>query len=117
MGRIIIEIDQEELKEIVQEAVRNVLQGFAVNSNNDSTEDELLNVEEACAFLKMKKATLYQKTHKREIPFMKKGKPLFFSKKDLIEWRLSGKKETIEEAVLRAELEEEHMKIKNQKKR
>jgi len=105
MGRIIIEIDQEELKELVQEALRKVLQDFSGPTNNSSADEVLLNVDEACAFLKMKKATLYQKTHKREIPFVKKGKPLFFSKKDLIEWRLSGKIETMEESLLRAELE------------
>lgn len=112
MGRIIIEIDQEELKEIVEEAVRKVMQNFASPMNNNSDEEHLLTIDEACAFLKMKKATLYQKTHKREIPFVKKGKPLFFSRQDLIQWRLSGKKETIEESLIRAEMEAEVSKHK-----
>jgi excisionase family DNA binding protein len=45
---------------------------------------EFLNVIEAAEFLKLKRSTLYQLTHRRKIPFYKTGKKILFKKQDLI---------------------------------
>lgn len=49
-------------------------------------EEELLNVEEAAAFLKVKADTIYAWVHMRRIPFRKHGSRLVFSKWELQEW-------------------------------
>lgn len=46
---------------------------------------EFLTVKEAAKFLDLKVPTIYSKVHKREIPFIKIGRRLYFSKEDLIE--------------------------------
>lgn len=46
----------------------------------------------------MKISTLYQLTHKREIPFNKKGKTMYFKKDEIDKWIADGKQEmTIEQ--------------------
>ncbi len=48
--------------------------------------DEIFNIDGAADFLKLKKPTLYQMIHKREIPFFKPTKRVLFTKLSLIEW-------------------------------
>ncbi len=48
-----------------------------------------LTIEEAAAYLDLKKSTIYKMTHRREIPFSKPhGKKIYFSKAELVRWML-----------------------------
>ena len=49
-----------------------LLTGIVKDSQNEA--DELLGVQEAAKFLGLKPSTIYAKTHKLELPFMKSGK-------------------------------------------
>lgn len=53
-----------------------------------------MNIDEAVVFLDMPKASVYQLTSTRHIPFNKVGKKLFFFKKDLLVWLETGRKKT-----------------------
>ncbi|MBB6611758.1 helix-turn-helix domain-containing protein [Pontibacter sp. Tf4] len=57
----------------------------------------IFNVTQAAAFLHLSVATVYVKTCRREIPFNKKGKRLYFYKNELAEWIRQGRKKTIPE--------------------
>lgn len=59
--------------------------------------EEYLNIDEASSFLSVAKATLYVKVSKREVPSIRRGKRLYFSKLDLIEYLNGGKRKTNEE--------------------
>lgn len=50
--------------------------------------DEALNMDEASIFLGLSKQTIYKKTWNKEIPFSKPSKYLYFSKNDLIDYKL-----------------------------
>ena len=52
--------------------------------------DELLTVQHATAFLRISTSTLYQLTSRHEIPFMKRGKRLYFKKEELRQWVEEG---------------------------
>ena len=52
--------------------------------------NNLLDVDEACAFLKMARPTLYAKTSRNEIPHIKRGKKLWFEPERLQEWLIHG---------------------------
>lgn len=53
---------------------------------------QLLNFQEACAFLKIKESRLRTAILKREIPFIKLGRLIRFDLNDLITW-LDGLKD------------------------
>lgn len=60
---------------------------------DEQAEDNILNVEQASKFLNLQPATIYGLTSRREIPFIKKSKKLYFSKDDLTAWlKTSAKK-------------------------
>lgn len=82
----------EELATLIQSTIRQALSGYSPQSSVD--EDRPLSIEEASAFLKIPKATLYTYTSKREIPFHKVGKGLLFFKRELMDWIEQGTKKT-----------------------
>ena len=66
-------------------------------SFKDELRDDILTIEGACEFTSLAKQTLYQLVSERRIPFMKRkgSKRLYFSRNELKEWILSGRKKTI----------------------
>lgn len=48
--------------------------------------DEVLNIQQAADFLKIKKSTIYQKKAQNKIPFHMVGGKIVFFKSELIEW-------------------------------
>jgi predicted DNA-binding transcriptional regulator AlpA len=60
-------------------------------------EDQMLNLQQACELLKVSKQTVYGYVHRAQVPVFKKGKILYFSQHDLIQWIKSGRKQTKEE--------------------
>lgn len=64
------------------------------------SEEKILNVKEAAAFLKVKPDTIYAWVHQRLIPYRKHGSRLVFSKRELEAWSEA-------QAVRPAELNEE----------
>lgn len=59
--------------------------------------DAIFNVKEAADFLHLSVSSLYGKTCRREVPFNKKGKRLYFYKSELEEWIRQGRNKTLEE--------------------
>ena len=57
----------------------------------------VFSVKEAADFLHLSVSCLYSKTCRREIPFNKKGKRLYFYKSELEEWIRQGRNKTLEE--------------------
>ena len=56
--------------------------------------DELLNIEEASKLLNLSVSTIYSKVCKREIPFNKQGKHIYFYRRELMIWIKSGRVKT-----------------------
>ena len=69
------------------------LLGFEKNE----PQDKLLNIDEACEVLHLEKPTVYSKVSRGELPHMKKGKRLYFSREALPEYIQSGRVKTNEE--------------------
>ena len=62
------------------------------------TTKEILNLEEASAFLGIAKSTLYKMTHLNQLPFFKPaGKLIFFEKKALLDWVRGAKSKSVDE--------------------
>lgn len=65
---------------------------------NLSTKD-ILNVDEAIAYLRLSRSCLYKKTSQKQIPYYKPPgcKQIYFRKTELEEWLLSNKVKTVAE--------------------
>ena len=88
MTKIIV-TTKDELQEIIHESVRSAIS--EQNSQQQSEEpDRILSLKEAAVFLNLAQQTVYGYTSKQVIPFIKKGKKLYFQKSELEKWLLSG---------------------------
>jgi excisionase family DNA binding protein len=107
MQGIILTIDKDELENIIARAVETALlsAGFSL-ADNEPVDDEIviMRAPDVCKYLNMKMSTLYQLTHKREIPCYKKGKILYFKKDEIDQWIADGKQPTIREQNFAREL-------------
>lgn len=75
-----------ELEEQVKE-LRSKQSAASVAAKEES---QLLTVEEAAEFLSVSRTTIYQLKAHNKIPFMQKGKRLYFTKENLMKWLEEG---------------------------
>jgi len=89
------------LRPIIKECIQDEFsQLHAVKS--DTREKEILMVAEAAELLSVSVSTIYSYTHRNLIPHYKKGKKLYFKRKDLEAWLESGRNITQDEFDLQA---------------
>ncbi|MCZ4245840.1 helix-turn-helix domain-containing protein [Pedobacter punctiformis] len=89
-------IKKEELSALIENSVRKVLSENPASTNENPSPD-FLTIDEASKFLNLAKATVYTLTSAGKIPVIKKGKRLYFTKQELMNWLKKGRKKTIEE--------------------
>ncbi len=88
-------ISSEEFKEYLKDALKEILSGQL--SAVKEQLPEILDIKQAGEYLKLKIATLYEKTSRKQIPHFKKGNKLYFHLSELQTWIKQGKVKTREE--------------------
>ena len=90
-----------ELIEARLSSIENLLINLNECQTTDTTAsvDELLTIEQAADFLSLSVPTLYAKTSAKSIPFMKRGKRLYFSRTVLIDYLKEGRSKTRAEQI------------------
>ena len=89
---IILQITLEELAATVEQAVSKALK--SKGSPKREAQSDILNIEQAAAFLNLSKHTLYGLTSRSAIPHSKRGKRLYFRKDELLKWIEEGRRKT-----------------------
>ncbi len=89
MNGIIITLEKDELRDMMQNAVELALTSLGLKA--DVVEDDNMTVDEVAAWLRLEKSQIYQKTHYKTIPFRKRGKRIYFSRRELNEWMVGGR--------------------------
>jgi excisionase family DNA binding protein len=85
-------LSEQEFKEFLKTAIQEVF-GESLNGLKPES-PELMNVDQAAEFLKLKPSTVYGKTSKKQIPHQRKGGKLYFNKTELLEWVKKGEVKT-----------------------
>ena len=79
MSELVV-ISKTELETLIQENLNKVL---SKQKHEQIAElDRFLSLDEAAEYLQLAKQTLYGFTSQRTIPFIKRGKKLYFKKQD-----------------------------------
>lgn len=88
-----------DLPEAVAELTRKVDELYKVitNAQIQDAQEQFLTVDETAKFLNLSVPTIYSKVGKREIPYMKRGKRLYFARKDLETYLQGGRVKTVRE--------------------
>lgn len=92
-------ISFNDLPEAVAELTTKVDELYKVINNVQPREskDQFLTVEQTADFLTLSIPTIYSKVSKRELPYMKRGKRLYFARKDLETYLQGGRVKTVKE--------------------
>ena len=95
---VLISLPIEELQTVIIDCVNSCLKNNAQESNPPTEQPEqLLTVQQAAKFLSLKVPTIYSKVSKGELPVMKRGKRLYFSSNELMEYLKAGRKKSYAE--------------------
>lgn len=70
---------------------------LAKDNENPPEEDQLLNIKQVAEILCLSVPTIYGLVRHAEIPVCKRGKRLYFVKKDLFDWVKAGRRKTLAE--------------------
>lgn len=88
----------DDLKELIVESVR-----LAISENRKSDglpfENDYCDIDEAASLLNLKKATIYQLTHSKRLPYINTGKKLYFRRSDLTKYIETGAKNSIQSKI------------------
>lgn len=93
----------EAVKHLIKdvEEIKNLLLNQSVSKkpiiNKEGAEKEFLNVEDVAKILGIEKGTVYNLTHKRQIPFFKRGGRIYFDRVEITEWIRNDRRKTIKE--------------------
>lgn len=93
----VIVTSPQQISYIIEEAIKKAFAEVGTKSEEASSNQTILTIDQASKFLNLAKQTLYGYTSNREIPFIKKGKKLYFRKQDLENWLSQGRKQTRDE--------------------
>jgi excisionase family DNA binding protein len=96
------QISSEELRKMLREELSVFLSNIPASISSNPPQ-ELLNIAGASKYLNLTPYSIYNLVHRREIPYMKRAKRLYFSKEELREWVGEGRKPT--QATLKAAAE------------
>ncbi|WP_345952397.1 helix-turn-helix domain-containing protein [Mucilaginibacter sp. PAMB04168] len=91
----------EQLPQAIAQLIENFDDLKALLSKQEATtikdEDKLLSVKEAANLLNLSTSTIYGLVNRKQIPVSKRGKRLYFSKFELVNWIKEGRKLTQQE--------------------
>lgn len=97
-------IDPEKLiSDIADRVTVNILKSVKEGQTPTDQPEQLLTIQEAAQFLKLTVPTIYSKVSKGELPVMKRGKRLYFSSTELMEYIKEGRKKSNAEIEQEAE--------------
>ncbi|WP_394991484.1 helix-turn-helix domain-containing protein [Emticicia sp.] len=86
-----------ELSELLNTFRQIVREEINQKPKNESSENKLVDIEAAAAFLGYEVQTVYHKVNKRELPHFKRSGRLYFKLSDLQTWVENGKRKIANE--------------------
>lgn len=101
---IFTQLSITEVKQLFRQELESYFSTNKQSITNETELDQLLTIQQAGEFLKLTVPNLYGYVHRSEIPVCKRGKRLYFSKKDLSNWIKEGRKKTNSEISAEADL-------------
>ena len=101
-----MELTFDQLPKAVQDIsdkVNNIERLLLAKSETELSETpDLLTIQQAAQFISLSVPTMYGLVQRAKIPVNKRGKRLYFSKKELTDWIKAGRKKTNDEIAIEA---------------
>lgn len=92
---ILSSLSESDLRNLVKEGVMEVLSNGDFKQNLKQ-EPEYVDIDGASRILMKAKQTIYTLVGKRQIPYYKQGKKLYFKSEELLKWLGQGRRKTVD---------------------
>ncbi len=104
MEQVFFNVPLSKLKPLFKTWVKEAINETQLKRvETENKPEKLLTIQEAADLLNLTVPTIYSKVSKKEIPFMKRGKRLYFSRTELMAYIKAGRSKTITEIEQEAE--------------
>lgn len=100
---VFTQLSVQEVRNMLRDEVRQALREFGHNPAKDNSENDLLNIQEVAQKLNLAVPSIYGLVHRRQIPYIKRGKKLIFENSQVEEWLKNGRQKTIYDSEKEAE--------------
>jgi excisionase family DNA binding protein len=97
---IFTQLSIQEIRNMLREEVRNALNESIQTKVKQSP--EYLTVQELSEMINLAVPSIYGMVHRKQIPYVKRGKKLIFEKSQIEEWLKNGRHKTKQEIDLEA---------------
>jgi len=94
LSRLLFTLTISEYTELNKGIIREQFKELFINQEyiaSQKLDRDIIFIDEACKLTGYSKPTMYSKISRYEIPVLSRGKPLTFSKKEIIDWIYQGK--------------------------
>lgn len=95
------QITSDDIRDVIQTELERFFYSFNPSIAPKNLE-EIGGIDLAISVTGLARATIYSKVSRREIPHSKRGKRLYFSRSELIQWIAAGKRRTQSEIAIEA---------------
>jgi excisionase family DNA binding protein len=92
---VFTQLSVQEIRNMLREEVRNALKESPQIHGNQSP--EYLAIQELSELLNLAVPSIYGLVHRKQIPYIKRGKKLIFEKSQIEEWLKNGRHKTKQE--------------------
>lgn len=100
---VFTQLSVSEIRKMFRQEIESYFSNRPKQNESDSKPDELLTIQQAAEFLHLSPFTIYGLVSRSEIPSMKRGKRLYFSKDELLTWVKGSRRGTASDAEKEAE--------------
>jgi hypothetical protein len=90
---VLTQLSVPEIRQLFRQELESYFANSPANSTPTDTE-QLLTIQQAGEILNLSVPTIYGLVSRAEIPVSKRGKRLYFSKQELLDWVKAGRKKT-----------------------
>lgn len=109
----IIQMTEQELAAVFDQLTDKLISAIGATKAQTPEQSDLIDLSEASKVLNLAPQTIYGMVSKNTLPHMKRGKKLYFSRKELTEWIQAGRKKTVGEIANEAA---QHIESRKQKR-
>lgn len=99
---ILRQLSEPEVRKMLREEIQGAVKK-CFSEQHEMSKPQLMNVEQVSEYLSVSVASIYSKVHRRDIPYIKRGKRLMFGVEDINDWLTKGRIKTQTEIKQEAE--------------
>ena len=92
---VLTQLSLAEIRQLLRQELESFFADHLPLAAAQSESDEIGSIALALEITGLAKPTIYGLVAQSKIPFMKRGKKLYFSRKELTEWIRQGKRKTV----------------------